>query len=305
MTIVIFGSINLDLTAYVSNLPLPGQTVHADRHVIALGGKGANQAVAVKLFSTDKVLFVAAIGNDIFGKKVQSELESFGLDLDELVVVNEPTGIALINVDMEGQNTISVVGGANMSWSNSGPDPKIFENSSVALFQLEVPLAAVRSAMIAARSHGAYVILDPAPAAKGAAIQELLSLADAVTPNESECEAIIGWRPDSLAQAEQAAQELVKLGVGFAIVKLGSCGLAYACANGQSGSLAPFVVKACDSVSAGDAFCGALAVAISEKMELIDTLRFASAAGALTATKMGAAGSIPSRVELQEILSQP
>lgn len=305
MTIVIFGSINLDLTAYVSNLPLPGQTVHADRHVIALGGKGANQAVAVKLFSSDKVRFVAAIGNDIFGKKVQSEFENFGLDLDELVVVNEPTGIALINVDMEAQNTISVVGGANMSWSDSGPDPKVFKNSSVALFQLEVPITAVRSAMIAARSHGAYIILDPAPAVKGAAIQELLSLADAVTPNESECEAIIGWRPDSLAQAETAAQELVGLGIELAIVKLGSRGLAYACVTGQSGSLAPFVVEACDSVAAGDAFCGALAVAISEKMELVDTLRFASAAGALTATKMGAAASIPSRAEIVEILNQP
>ena len=302
MSITIYGSINLDITTYVKEFPSPGETIHASNYSIELGGKGANQAVAVRKLSSEGGRFVAAVGNDAFGAKARKELKRFNTCLDHVVSVPAATGIALIHVNESGQNTISIVGGANMSWPDTGPDPDVFHDTQVLLVQLETPLQAVRSAMALARKRGAYVILDPAPAIDVNEIKHLIEFADAITPNESECEAIIGWRPKTRDEAEKAAKELLAYGLQLAIVKLGSHGLSFACSDGTSGSVPGFIVDACDTVAAGDAFCGALAVALYEKMILMDALRFASATGALTATKPGAANAIPLRSEVDEFL---
>lgn len=302
MSITIYGSINLDITTYVKEFPSPGETIHASNYSIELGGKGANQAVAVRKLSPQGGRFVAAVGMDAFGAKARKELERFDICLDHVVSVSANTGIALIHVNESAQNTISIVGGANMSWSDTGPDPDVFHDTQVLLVQLETPSQTVRSAMALARKRGAYVILDPAPASDVNEIKSLIEFADAITPNESECEAIIGWRPKTRDEAEQAAKELLSYGLQLAIVKLGSHGLSFACSDGTSGSIPGFVVDACDTVAAGDAFCGALAVALYEKMTLKDALRFASATGALTATKPGAANAIPLRSEVDEFL---
>lgn len=302
MSITIYGSINLDITTYVQEFPDPGETVHASNCSFELGGKGANQAVAVQKLSTDGGRFVAAVGSDAFGDKVCEELKSFGVSLDHVITVPSATGLALIHVNESAQNTISIVGGANMSWADSGPSPEDFRDTQMLLVQLETPLQSVRSAMSEAREKGAYVILDPAPASDVNEIKPLIELADAITPNETECEAIIGWRPKTREEAEKAAKELLTYGLQLAIVKLGSQGLAFACSDGTSGSLPGFIVEACNTVAAGDAFCGALAVALYEKMPVIDALRFASATGALTATKPGAATSIPTRSEVDAFL---
>jgi ribokinase len=308
MSITVFGSINVDLTAYVERLPRPGVTAHAASYATGLGGKGANQAVAAQRLSTSPVRLVAAVGSDGFGERAQILLSEFGVSKEDLIVMSgKETGIALIHVDAASQNTITVVGGANMAWSDQGPDPAVFHEAKVALFQLEVPMEAIASAMRAAQAAGARIILDPAPAPERSKVQEidaLLRLADIVTPNESEAEALTGISIADQASALQAAQALRVRGVKTVVVKLGAEGLVYIDGDGTEGVIAPFEVAAVDSVAAGDCFNGALAVALAEGRSILEALRFASAAGALSTEKPGAASAAPSRDQLELFLSR-
>ncbi|MCC9624345.1 ribokinase [Thalassospira sp. MA62] len=302
MSITVFGSVNLDLTVYVNVLPRPGETVHADRQITGLGGKGANQAVAATKLSTGKVRFVSAVGKDAFAQTIRAELASYGVDMSDIATFDDvATGNALIHVDKDSQNTITVVGGANMAWPDTGPDASVFADAKVAVFQLETPLPTTLAAMKAAKQCGATVVLDPAPVPHSA-IDALLAQADVVTPNETEAEALTGIRPHDEASALEAAAALLAKGPELAVVKLGANGLYFATRDGQSGFCPPFKVNAVDTVAAGDCFCGALAVALGEGMDTRTALRFASGAGALAATKYGAAASAPDRADLDRLM---
>jgi ribokinase len=295
MTIIVFGSVNVDLVAYVDTLPRPGLTSHALRHAVTLGGKGANQAVAAQRLSADSVRFVAAVGQDHFGKLAQEYLNQYGVSTEHLIITPEAgTGLALIHVDAASQNSITVIGGANMVWGDDGPEPHLFENTTVALFQLETPIAATLSAMRAARASGARIVLDPAPVPH-ADIGPLLAEADIVTPNEFEVQLLTGRAPVDGAAALSAAQDLLHSGCGSVVLKLGAKGLVYASRSGESGVISAFEVKIVDTVAAGDCFNGGLAVALAEGRNLRDALLFASAAGALATTKPGAADAAPHR----------
>ena len=304
MTITVFGSVNLDLTVSVSHMPVPGETSHARAYDTGLGGKGANQAVAATRLARQPVRFAAAIGVDGFGQRVREDLAACGVETDHLTAFDGlDTGIALIHVDATSQNTITVVGGANMAWPDEGPDVAVFEGAKVALFQLETPLAATLSAMRSARKAGATVILDPAPI-PSEGVDALLREADIVTPNETEAAALAGTEPSCLDEAIAVAKSLCARGPNIAVIKLGSRGLAYATADGKTGTIAPFSVTAVDTVAAGDSFNGALAVALAEGQALEDALRFASAAGALATTRRGASSAVPHREEVDELVSQ-
>ncbi|HBN49069.1 MAG TPA: ribokinase, partial [Thalassospira sp.] len=261
-------------------------------------------AVAATKLSRGQVRFVSAVGADAFADTISGELNGYGVDMSDIATFAESaTGNALIHVDENSQNTITVVGGANMAWNEAGPDASVFENAKVAVFQLETPLPATLAAMKAAKEHGATVVLDPAPVPH-TSIDALLEKADVVTPNETEAEALTGIRPHDEASALQAANALLAKGPSLAIVKLGANGLYYATRDGKVGFCAPFKVNAVDTVAAGDCFCGALAVALSEGMDTESVLRFASGAGALATTKYGAAASCPSREILDKLLDQ-
>lgn len=309
MSITVFGSVNVDLTAYVERLPRPGVTAHAASYAMGLGGKGANQAVAAQRLCVSPVCLVAAVGSDAFGARAQALLSEFGVSGENLVVMpEEETGIALIHVDAASQNTITVVGGANMAWPDQGPDPAVFHGAKIGLFQLEVPINAIGSAMRAAQAAGARIILDPAPAPERSRAQEinpLLKLADIVTPNESEAETLTGIPISDRASAMQAAQALGARGVKTVVIKLGAQGLVYIDSDGSQGYIAPFEVNAVDTVAAGDCFNGALAVALAEGDSIPEALRFASAAGALATEKPGAASAAPSRDQLELFLRRP
>ena len=305
MSITVFGSVNLDFTVYVNSLPRAGETLHALRQISGLGGKGANQAVAATKLSTDKVRFVTALGKDAFADTIRTELSGYGVDMSDIKTFDDAaSGNALIHVDKESQNTITVVGGANMAWADDGPDAAVFDGCKVAVFQFETPIKATLAAMQAAKQRGATVILDPAPV-PDAPIEAVLAAADVVTPNETEAEALTGIRPVDKDSALRAAHALVAMGPSLAVVKMGANGLYYATKNGTVGYMLPFKVNAIDAVAAGDCFCGALAVALSEGMDTEAALRFASGAGALATTQYGAAASAPSRADLDTLVSQP
>lgn len=303
MSISVFGSINIDLTAYGEHLPRPGETLHGDRYAIGLGGKGCNQAAAASRLGSPTNL-VGRIGQDEFGARAQAELAALGIATD--AVFEDPgsdTGLAVIGVDSTAQNCITVIGGANMAIDGSDVHraAESFRSCDILLLQMEIPLEPALMAADLVRQNGGRVILDPAPAPKDGYTSATLSRIDLITPNETETELLTGLKPANAAEAARAAGLLRGKGVAAAVIKLGASGVYYQDPTAE-GFVEPFKVDSIDSVAAGDCFNGGLAVALSEGAGLGEAVRFAAACGALSTTKRGAASSAPSRPEVEALL---
>ncbi len=307
-SILCFGSVNIDITAYSAALPRPGETIHAERYAIGLGGKGANQAAAAARLAAGSdmaVQFAGRIGADGFGTQARAALEGFGVGLTGLATdPAHPTGIALIGVDARSENVITVAGGCNMTVDESDVEriAPLLDAARVLLLQLEVPLAASLAAAARARAAGAFVVLDPAPVPGGGLPDLAWGLVDLMTPNESETEALIGIRPRTADEAAQAAERFLARGLGGIVVKLGARGVWYRDRMG-GGLVPPFPVEAVDSVAAGDCFNAGLAIATARGDRLADAVRFAAACGALATTRSGAAAAAPTMAEVQELLT--
>lgn len=304
MSIAVFGSINIDVTAYLDRLPRPGETLHGRAYRLGLGGKGANQAVAAARLGS-AISLIGRIGTDGFGAAAEAELVSSGLDMAH--VRRDPdgqTGIAIINVDETGQNAISVIGGANLALDESdvARGGAVLDGAGVLLLQLEVPLAASLAAARRVRARGGLALLDPAPAPAGGLSREIFAGIDVVTPNETETEALLGWKPASPDDGLRAARALHAMGAAHAVVKLGAMGC---CLAGHSGEhvLRPFPVTAIDTVAAGDCFNAGLAHALEQGLAMPEAVRFASACGALSTTKRGAAAAAPAKSEVIALLA--
>jgi ribokinase len=304
MTVAVFGSINMDITAYMERLPKPGETLHGQRYKLGLGGKGANQAVAARKLGSD-VRFIARIGADDFAGAAGRELASYGVDTALLYRdAKSATGIAIVNVGESGENCISVIGGSNLlvDETDVARGRAVLEAARVLLLQLEVPLGPSLAAARIVKAQGGTVILDPAPAPKQGLSAEVLQAIDILTPNESETGAILGWTPSSLDDGLKAARQLRETGIATAIVKLGAKGVAVASAESE-GIIPAFKVMAVDTVAAGDAFNGGLAHAIERGKPLLEAVRFAAACGALSTTKYGASAAAPSAAEVEAFLN--
>lgn len=303
MTIAVFGSINMDVTAYMERLPKPGETLQGREYKLGLGGKGANQAVAARKLGSD-VRFICRLGADDFAKPAQRELESYGVDLS-LVARDKAgaTGIAIINVGEGGENYISLIGGSNLAMDDSDVERarSALDQADVLLLQLEVPLAASLKAAAMVKARGGIVILDPAPAPKDGLPAHVLQAVDIITPNETEAGLILGWQPQSLEDGLKAAKELRTRGVGTAVVKLGARGLAVA-GPGVEAIIPSFKVTAIDTVAAGDSFNGGLAHALEQGQPIEQALRYAAACGALSTTRKGASAAAPTKAEVEAFL---
>ena len=305
MTIAVFGSINMDVTAYMERLPKPGETLQGREYKLGLGGKGANQAVAARKLGSD-VRFICRLGADDFAKPAERELASYGVDLALVAKDKESaTGIAIINVGEGGENYISLIGGSNLGMDASDVERArpALEAAHVLLLQLEVPLEASLAAAAIVKAHGGIVILDPAPAPKHGLSPAVLKAVDIITPNETEAGLILGWQPQSLEEGLKAAKELRQRGVGIAVVKLGARGLAVAAPDVET-IIPAFTVTAIDTVAAGDSFNGGLAHALEQEMPIEEALRFAAACGALSTTKKGASAAAPTKAEVEAFLAK-
>ncbi len=305
MTVAVFGSINMDVTAYMERLPKPGETLQGREYKLGLGGKGANQAVAARKLGSD-VRFICRLGADDFAKPALRELESYDVDLS-LVARDESgaTGIAIINVGEGGENYISLIGGSNLRVDASDVERArpALKQARVLLLQLEVPLAASLAAAAVVKAHGGTVILDPAPAPKDGLSEDVLKSVDIITPNESEAGLILGWQPATPEEGLKAARELRGRGVATAVVKLGAKGLAVA--GPQVETIIPaFKVTPVDTVAAGDSFNGGLAHALEQGKPLEAALRYAAACGALSTTKKGASAAAPTKQEVEAFLEK-
>ncbi|MEL6927169.1 MAG: ribokinase [Cyanobacteria bacterium J06600_6] len=304
MTVVVFGSINLDLVIEVPHLPTTGETVIGDRFFSAAGGKAANQAVAISKLGT-KVSLVGQVGDDTFGQTLVDGLQAAGVNTAG-ISVNPHTysGIASIVVDRHGANTISCAGGANnlVREAEIKQFKKLLPQAKIVLLELGIPIATVLTAAREAKANNCLVVLDPAPAINNLP-EELYSLVDIITPNEVEASQLVGFTVDGVTTARQAASSLHQMGVKNVIVTLGSQGALYS--NGdESDWIKPIEVRVVDTVAAGDAFNGALAVALASGKKIKEAVTWATVGGALAVTKNGAQSSLPNQESFQQLLSQ-
>jgi ribokinase len=300
--VLVVGSANVDFTVALARLPRPGETVSEGTLLVARGGKGANQAVAARRLGAD-VRLLGCVGEDASGRDVRQALAAEGIGVDGLsATADAATGTALIVVDAAGRNQIAVAPGANRRLSASDVDRRAddFTWADVVVCSLEVPLATARRALERARAHGALTILNPAPLPERGL--DFLALADYVTPNEGEAARLSGLTLTGPDDAGRVADAIRDLGARHAILTLGAGG---ALARGPDGGChAPgFAVTALDTTGAGDAFNGALAVALASGRELVAALRFANAAAAVACTRRGAQPGMPTLAEVEKLLA--
>jgi len=300
--IAVVGSLNMDLIARVPHLPRPGETVIARDFHTAPGGKGANQAVAAAKLGAS-VAMIGRVGGDTYGNVLLNNLRQAGVEVEHVIVDPEAvTGMALITLDDAGQNTITVVSGANMRLSTEDIDAAegIIRSSQVLLLQLESPLPVVRHAVASAWRHGITVVLNPAPARP--LPQEILERADYLIPNESEASLLSGVEVTDLSTAQAAARKLHQQGAKSVVLTLGEKG-AFLADGKVEAHIPGFRVEVVDTTAAGDAFVAAFAVALASGQELKEAVRFANGAGALTVTKLGAQPSLPTYQEVATLLT--
>ena len=299
--VLIVGSANMDFTVALSRLPAPGETVSEGTLLVARGGKGANQAVAARRLGAEARL-VGCVGDDASGREIREALAGEGIGVDALLTTSSAaTGTALIIVDVAGRNQIAVAPGANRTLTPEavGQRAADFAWAEVVIVSLEVPLDAAKRALEIAHRHGALAILNPAPFPERGV--DFLELADYVTPNETEASRLVGQPVRDVATAGTAAAAIRARGARHAIVTLGASG---ALADGPDGRVhaAAARVTAVDTTGAGDAFNGALAVALAERRPLAAALAFANVAAALACTRRGAQPSMPVRAEVERAL---
>ena len=294
--ICVVGSLNMDLVVQTPVLPSAGETLLGGPFATFLGGKGANQAVAAARAGAE-VTIVGCVGDDAYGTAIRAGIEAEGIDVRHILERGDvASGVALIAVTPDGQNTIIVAPGANTTLTVEDIEHAAgaIAAADVLLLQLEVPLAVVVHA--ATLAHGAStVVLNPAPVQP--LPEALVRSADYIVPNETEAAALTGVTPAGWTTAAEAARVLQQMGVENVVITLGSRG-ALLLHGTETHRQPAYTVDAVDTTAAGDAFLGAFAVALAEGLTAPDAVRRGAAAGALAATQYGAQPSLPTREEI-------
>ncbi len=298
--IVALGGINMGLIGTAERLPLPGETLRGQTFYSASGGKGATQAVAAARLGAS-VKMVGRVGKDMFGPILLDALKNDGIDVSG--VAEDPdhaSGVGMIVLNAERQNHVLAIYGANLQCNEDqlGSVEAALEGADALLLQMEVPFTLSVSAARAAKAQGVTTMLDPAPASD--IPPEAFQHIDIITPNQTEAEYHTGIVVDDVPSAQAAAEILLQCGVGTAVVKMAEQGVYWA-SHGETGYVPAYDVEVVDTVSAGDAFTGALAVALGEGRSMQEAIRYGAAAGALAVTKRGVQTAMPSRAEVDDL----
>lgn len=286
-SVVVVGSVNMDLVVRVHSLPARGETVSGGTFTRTLGGKGANQAAAAARLGA-RVRFIGLVGDDDFGRQAREDLRSRGVDVSGLGTSSSPTGVATIVVDEAGENAIAVASGANHDLTGDVVEERLATATAdavVLLANLEVPDDAIAAAAQTVADRGWRFILDPAPVRP--LPREVLGRVDVLTPNEHE------------ARALGSPAGLLALGVGTVVLTRGAAGVDVMRSDGTGWHEGSFPVDVVDTTGAGDAFNGALAWSLGEGRDFRRAVRDAAVAGALACRSVGARTSLPDRDELE------
>lgn len=298
-SVLVVGSANMDMVVTMNRFPNPGETLMGSQFGMYPGGKGANQAVACAKLGV-KTIFIGKMGNDLFKDRLVANMEANGVIMNELLTdPTEPTGIAMIYVNSNGQNEIVVASGSNMKLTPEDIQTKadLFIEAGIVLSQLELPLSSVQEAARITRKYQGVFILDPAPAVK--LPSELMRNVDYLTPNELELAVLTGQKIHDLNSAVQAGRALITSGVRNVIVTLGSQGALWINNSGEN-HYPGQAVKVVDSTAAGDAFNGAFAYSLAIGKSVPHAISFANRVAAFSITRLGAQPSMPTLNELEE-----
>ena len=295
--ICVIGSLNMDLVVNVDTMPKPGQTIIGSNFKEVPGGKGANQAVAMARLNGN-VTMIGKVGEDGFGQTLINSLKNDKVDTTYIQTAKGATGVALITVDKNAQNSIVVSPGANFEVKEDDIDNNIeaIKNSDIVVLQLETPLNTIKYALNKAKELNKYTILNPAPAVK--LDDEIIKNIDLLTPNETELEIISGVSIETEEDIQKASQIMIEKGVKELIVTLGSKGSLYINKE-KSMFKKAYKVEAVDTTAAGDSYTGALALALSQDKGMEEAMDFASKVGALSVLKEGAQSSLPTLEDVE------
>lgn len=305
-TIVVVGSLNVDLVTQVARMPLEGETVAGLSFASYAGGKGANQAVAAARLNAS-VAMIGRVGEDAFGQRLLQELRASGVNTECVLPSREATGTALIMVTMTGANSIVVVPGANAQLTATEllKHRATLTEASVIMSQLEVPLETVELAAEIAEQARIPFLLDPAPARRLPV--SLLRRVTWLTPNETEAVELLnglGHEVDPREESGSIAAKLLAFGVQNVILKLGARGVYLDGKDVTPTYVQGYDVQAVDTTAAGDAFNGGFAVALANGFPIRKAAAFANAVAAISVTRAGAQPSMPNMVEVIALQSK-
>lgn len=298
---MVVGSLNMDMTAEVDALPSRGETILGYSLSCTPGGKGANQAYTIGKLGYNAVM-LGSVGKEEFGRALIENLKRVNVDVQQVEMHSDsPTGTAIICVGKEGENHIVVIPGANNDCSREYilRHREIIENSDYMLIQMEIPIEAVCCAIETAHRADTVVVLNPAPAPEEFP-EQLYTMLDFITPNETELMKLTGIENDSLEEVIKGADTLLEKGVENVLVTMGERGTLWVC-RGQKRVFPANKVKANDTTAAGDCFNGAFVAALSEGKGIEDAIMFANAAAGITVTRKGAQDSIPTLKEVEKL----
>ena len=304
--VVVIGSTNMDLVVRCPRMPHPGETLLGGEFASSPGGKGANQAVAAARLGAE-CHFIGRVGADDFGSRLKLQMEAAGVNTRHLIVTEGvASGVAMIVVDGQGENSIVVASGANARVTPADIDAAepLIASAKAVLVQLELPMETVLRGLALARKHNVMTVLDPAPAPPDAVLPAAAYDVDILNPNAVEasqlsCEPI----GEDRHSAKMVAVALLRMGAKSVVIKLGRRGaLAVDGAKPKFRELPAFQVSVVDTTAAGDAFAAALTVARAAGRSLTDATRFACAAGGLACTKLGAVNAMPTLAEVEKLM---
>ncbi|EHO53988.1 ribokinase [Lentilactobacillus kisonensis] len=296
--VVVLGSLNVDTTLHIAQMPKPGETISAKSKTNSAGGKGANQAVAAAR-SGAETSFIGQVGEDGNGTFMIDALKHDRINVDHISVDDtHGTGSAVILLDEQGQNSIMVYGGANQAMKPAivASSEGLIEASDILISEFETPQAVTLAVFKLAKQHGVTTILNPAPAAK--LIDGLAEVTDLIVPNETESASLTGIEVTNQASMAANADKFTKMGIKNLIITIGDRGAYYHTAT-NDGFVPAFKVQAKDTTAAGDTFIGALSSEINKNLSNIEeALTYAQKASSITVQRLGALPSIPTAAEI-------
>ena len=298
---LIVGSLNLDITVKVNNIPKLGETIIGEKYFESFGGKGANQAVAASKLGME-VSMIGKVGNDSIGEKLLNNLVENKVNASGIIVSDIESGKAIIQIDNQGNNNIVVIPGSNFSIITEEIEElsEIFETNNVLITQYETPIDVVEYSLKKAKKLGLITIVNPAPAKKVS--KDLYKYIDFLILNETELEIIFDINCDDIDFYEKVKKITVEYDLNDVILTLGDKGSIHIDKKGKIDEFKAYKVKAIDTTAAGDTFIGAFTNKYLETKNVSESIKFATAASAIVVTRFGAQNSIPSIKEVDAFI---